>query len=325
MNTNELSARDRINELNQLCAVGYVDTIGLFWGTYPPDWLIVQLRGQYGRNLIGPKEIKYFQDGQWFSRGWRVEINRPTAETLRQLAGLRFVALVRVVACDFLRADQQEADDLQAWLDKHFVQKWRRPGTYSRRCFGTSYSNAKFKARCRVVWYCDRGSKVAATYCAHVEFRFVGAPACRAAGLTLQTLATGIDLRALMQRKTKLMRIDAERRYSGLAELAATLQTRRRMSLREAARRAEGWITRAAYGAEDAGLISIDDLNAQELYDNRLTRPWLKPLPWHLPEIEWHAWEGDQLVIMANNDIPPIDLSNVFPVQLLQDRPGHGT
>jgi hypothetical protein len=257
-------ARRQYNFQNTL-VIGYIDTIGLRWDKYPPQDLVKQLRREYGRSMVGPKEVTYQRGDRRYSRGWKIEINQPTVETLLELdarAGWDPFTLYRVdLACDFTCATQNEADYLQATFDNLLVQKWRRLGAWSYEYEGTTYSGPNHK-RCKIVRYKDRHSKAKATPCAHVELRLLGADACRDAGLTLDVLACGLDLRDLLTRRAKLMVVDNERTYSSLLSLVTNFQRRYRCHRKEAERRVEGLIRRAAcMGGVDCPK-SFDEINA---------------------------------------------------------------
>lgn len=115
--------------------------------------------------------------------GIRAIFNRPEKSTLdfvEKLIASKYNVISRVhIAVDFHMVDASAADALTAWIDKHFVLKWRSTRSAKMRIENTIYWGDGKRARNLVAYRNRRSSHIV-----RLELRFVGAHSVRRAGMT---------------------------------------------------------------------------------------------------------------------------------------------
>jgi hypothetical protein len=292
--------------------VAYVDTIRLFCFRPLPPQALQSLRSDYGKNLIA----KTFTMPAQAVAGHRlrpamtrsfISINQPRRATLKYLATIQhrlFVVNAVHVAVDFLCSTTQEAEKTTRYLDRGCVQKWRRKGLESRLAISTRYWNHG-RARRNIALYGDRLSKPHVVPCAHLELRFTGAEACKAAKLgDLQSIDAGVDVLSLLRRQAKVAFIDPKRLERAIEKMARNTVFK---NARHRRRRGPSTTTIDSAKARIRELLArglqeeqlplnsqtVARARSQELCDQRLFRTCLaSPLDWAnlVPTPTWFRW-----------------------------------
>jgi hypothetical protein len=208
------------------------------------------------------------------------------------------------VAFDFHVADLHGAEHLQQHFDQRLRQTWRRRQDRGSE-FGTLYLRRRPNAARNIAIYSDKPSKPDGSPCCHVELRFTGAEACRAANLSdLGLLVGGIDAFALLKRQTKISEIDFDRLDAALRRAARrflpeTKRHHRHITIKGAKveltiallKDKTGQLLARSMGSRDASLISV---SSQDVWDSshRWLRAGLVEVPWQeiTPPPRWHCW-----------------------------------
>ena len=155
---------------------------------------------------------------------FRLTLNRPQLEALRLIdENLDHIVSRFDVAYDLPARSARDAKDLTVLIQHMAIQ----PRHGARRSFlrGTSYSAQRRTARNCVI-YGSRPSKVTAGPCAHIEFRFNGARACKARGVLTSGDVLRYDAIKYLDRDVKL----------GLIDWPSALRLLRQLSARDLAR-----------------------------------------------------------------------------------------
>ena len=288
--------------------VAYPDTLGCLVRYPLPPGLWEQLRSTGSGKVIPAKPLLIGRDLWQLCR-----IQRPTRDTVDMLANLPRCIVCRVdVAVDFICATAQDACLAGSYFDKFLVQKWHGK-RHKRQHKNSVYWNRDRQTARNIALYADKPSKTGMGPCAHVELRFSTAAACRRVGISEpRDLLRDIEVARLLQRQTRLARVDA-RRFDRLIEQIARkrirLRTERRRRTSEArlskriwdqfntvdgqCRKTRGLFCRLFQSAERTPTPEV--ISAQELAE-RLPRmrSCLISLPWMtaFPQPRWMFLPG---------------------------------
>lgn len=140
----------------------------------------------------------------------RLQLRQPDDDAFRYLAKIRPKHLINKIefALDLIAESWWEADQLQEFMETHWVQRWRG----KRRCakvMNTAYGSQKRWVRNQPVIYSDRPSKATGeVYCCHLEWRTSQASAVRSANVAGLADLISFDFRAFWENKLQLRAID---------------------------------------------------------------------------------------------------------------------
>lgn len=155
---------------------------------------------------------------------WRdgIVLHQPSAETLAYISsGFKAHVLSRVdVSLDMLTATRTDAGDLQDFLERRLLQRWRRGDQPVVKYKGTLYYK-RAGGRNNLVVYSHRPSKVVAGHsCVHIECRMECAAAIKASGIGNSDDLTKIDLKEQLEKRILLRDLPT---YAELQKLGRAL------------------------------------------------------------------------------------------------------
>src|SRR5579862_449721 len=275
-------------------AFGYVDTMTLLCSRSLPKDLMKWLRRRYGRRLIAQRLTIPKRPGLWYGL---VTVHQPDIETLALLTKLLPSPVLHAVhiAVDFFPANVQQTSLATRYLRRGLLLKWRGNGQLSHQYEATTYAKRQPASPRNYALYGDKLSKTGRGPCAHLEFRFRGAAACKRAGVgDLNRLIQGVNLMDLLTRQAKIAFID-RKRLERQIEIYARSTARARQSTVSA--------ERARIKQRFAFMLHEDDnpvdehtlakARSQVLWDIRAKqRTCLKVTPWSdfTPPPVWWRW-----------------------------------
>ncbi len=140
-----------------------------------------------------------------FQPEWRqrLQLCQPDDDAFRYLTKIRPKHLPNKVenALDLTTGKWWEADQLQEFMERHWVQRWRGQHC-SAKYMNTAYWSDQRWVRNQPVVYSDRPSKVTGeVHCCHLEWRISQAPALRKANIASLADLINFDFRTFWDRE----------------------------------------------------------------------------------------------------------------------------
>ncbi len=258
-------------------ALAYLDTVEILVKFPLPAGLMGTLRKLAGRRMH-PREATRPDKVDPSTRhayGMIIRLVQPTNNELQlilALCGDEYRVIRADVACDFHLANAQEAKNCARYLTQHGWQKWRGKTRRRNDTENVAYWSANANTTRNIALYHDKPSRKNGEPCAHWEMKFIGAGACRRAGLDdLRKLLEGIDVLRLMKRQAKLKAFNRKRFFKATETAAANTKRRydlEKMTVDQVQKRIHGFIF-AALQTSRVILTeeTIHTVSAQKLHD----------------------------------------------------------
>lgn len=161
-------------------SVSYIDTVKVYVDREIEDTEKIWLDERCG-SIIELRALRH-QEARWRDG---IVLHQPSVEALAYVSsGFRDHLLSRVdISLDLLTATRTDALDLQDYLERRLLQRWRRGNQPVVKMKGTIYYK-RAGGRNNLVVYSDRLSKVVAGHpCVHIECRMECAAAIKASGI----------------------------------------------------------------------------------------------------------------------------------------------
>lgn len=208
--------------------VSYIDTVACLLVFPLERGFLFRLQQTCGGHIL-THEVRRRGNPNPYARA--VRIHQPSANVFALLRGLdaKLCIISRVdIAVDFICRDDAQAELAKRFLTRYTLQKWhglRRSNAHK----NTHYWSPKAGDSRNIALYADRPSRTGDGSCAHLEFRFMRAKACRRAGIgELRQLVQGIDTMELLNRQARLVKIGAQSFHRKAERLAMQLKQKGR-------------------------------------------------------------------------------------------------